>query len=729
MDFITTGIIGVVVAAALAFLLTGLKLIGDGEIGILTRKIGMPMPQGRIIARAGGQVGVQAKTLMPGLYWRMPIIWRITKVKITAIDQGKIGTIESIDGEPIPQGRLLGDEIASNSYQDAQMFLDNGGKKGPQIGILMPGEYRINTKIFKVSIRDAVNILQENIGVVVASDGLPLPSGYLVAPKPLEEPTKDWPKARSHRFFQNGQAFIDSQGYRGGQLDTLQPGIYYINPLLFEVRTVNIAEVPPGYVAILRSNVGLEVERAARTDHPKDDAKPDLDQTIHEDAESLLIFDKNERGIWREAVPPGKYNLNPLAFTPYLVPTSAVTIDWAASTEDRVRREVSANENVSVQQQQLGYSAGVGAAGVAKLTDGTPRSGNYQSLATGAYGAVAAKGQSTNVNVAETLVTRDSRISEASAEFFKFSQLLVTSMDGFQLEVDVRMIIRIRPQNAAFIIARFGSVRNLIEQIVHPMIDSSFRNKAGEKKAIEFIQARTQLQQDALEKAQKEFEHYHVEAQNLLIAYIKVDDALLATQTDKEIAIQQQLQFEEQAKANEKNIEVQSKAASASLQPQVVSAKLSIQIEQDKADALRMQAAGVRDATKTKADGEAYQAKQVGLATADAYTAQRDALGADLAAFIRVMQEVREGQIKITPDILVTGEQASTGLFNMFLASMVKKQEPGMSQPQAQPTQPQAQAIQVAQSTLPSQPSPSDTPKATTPMQSSSDKKKTQLTQ
>jgi hypothetical protein len=52
------------------------------------------------------------------------------------------------------------------------------------------------------------------------------------------------------------------------------------------------------------------------------------------------------------------------------------------------------------------------------------------------------------------------------------------------------MVIRVQPGNAAYIIARFGSVANLIDQIVHPLIDSSFRNKAGEKKAIDFSKGR-----------------------------------------------------------------------------------------------------------------------------------------------------------------------------------------------------------------------------------------------
>jgi regulator of protease activity HflC (stomatin/prohibitin superfamily) len=304
------------------------------------------------------------------------------------------------------------------------------------------------------------------------------------------------------------------------------------------------------------------------------------------------------------------------------VPTSAVTIDWAASTDIRAQHKTVSNLD----------------------TTGSSKTRRPP---------------------------QEEILSEKATEFFKFSQLTLTSRDGFKLDADVRMIIRVRPQHASFIIARFGSVANLIEQIVHPLIDSSFRNKAGEKKAIEFIQMRTNLQQEALEKAREEFERYHVEAQNLLISYIDVDPTLLKTQTDKEIAIQQQEQFQEQAKAQEENIALQEKTSRAEKQKDVIDAKLSIDIEKDKADAARRRAEGVRDSTKYEADGEAYKQRETGKGVADAYEAQAKVIGSDKLAFIKVINEIATGQIKVVPDFLITGDAQGGNLFNTWMATML----------------------------------------------------------
>ena len=606
----------VVAFIVLILILKGFCLIGANQVGILTKNMfGKKMPAGQIIARHG-EIGVRARTLMPGLYWRLPIIFSFTKVPVVTVENATVGIVESIDGEPLPKGRVLADEVECNQFQDAEMFLANHGKKGPQVGILRPGTYRINTRLFNITKAPAIKIAENTIGVAVAKDGIPLPTGYVIAPKALKNDSTE----ADHKAYQNGQLFIDSQGYRGPQLDTLQPGIYYINPNLFDIKVEEVAEVLPGYVAVIRSNVGLELERAP--EGPERTTKEGkLGGPIHEDVEKILITDKYTRGIWREPLAPGKYNLNAVAFTAYQVPTSAVTIDWA--TEGRIGTEV--------------------------------------------------KG----VRSPET---------KAAAVLYSFDPLKVTSKDGFQLEVNVRMVIRIQPGNAAYIIARFGSVANLIDQIVHPLIDSSFRNKAGEKKAIDFFQSRTDLQTEALVHAKERFSEYNVEAQNLLIAYIDIPKDLLDTQTKKEIANQQQAQYDQEALAQEKRIAVMEKSSRADKQKDVIDAKLSIDINNDRAEArvkeadgirrsVILQAQGTKESTILVADGNSYKSKIEGDGIAAAYNAQKEAIGQQNVAIIKLIQEIATGKIQIVPQVLVGGGDASASgnLFNAWLSQMISQ--------------------------------------------------------
>src|SRR5436190_883069 len=521
--------------AVLAFVLKGLYLIRSGEVGVLVKRLGgKKMPPGQVIARHG-EIGTQAATLMPGLYWRMPVVWSMRRSKVIQVAENEIASVEAIDGRPLPKGRLLGDEVECNQFQD-------------------------------------------------------------------------------------GQAFLASGGFRGPQLDTLQPGRYYINPILFQVQIDDVAEVPPGFVAVLRSNIGEELDQADIQPVPVTDS-PDFDQTIHAAVERLLVPDRNRRGIWRNPVAPGKYNLNRVAFTAYLVPTSAIMVDWARSERPDAPSLSRRPSDPAVDESDYPYLTEQG---------------------------------------------------EKGLSFFRFGQLLVTSKDGFKLEVDVRMVIRILPENAAFVIARFGSVFNLIQQIVHPLIDASFRTNAGEKKALEFVQGRSQLQEEALNRARIQFAKYYVEAQNLLISYIAVDPTLLATQTNKEIAIQQQTQYEQQATAEQRRIAVQEMTARANLQPKVVEASYQVQINENLAKAAIKQAEGVRDATRIQADGNAAAIRMVGEAQADAYHAQADVLGSDRVALVKVMEEVRDGNIRVTPDTLVTAGGDGSGAGTLLTAYLAK---------------------------------------------------------
>jgi hypothetical protein len=58
---------------------------------LLIRKLEKEPLEEEIREASEGEIGVQADTLMPGLYWRFPIIWRISKSKVTQIPRQKLG--------------------------------------------------------------------------------------------------------------------------------------------------------------------------------------------------------------------------------------------------------------------------------------------------------------------------------------------------------------------------------------------------------------------------------------------------------------------------------------------------------------------------------------------------------------------------------------------------------------------------------------------------------------
>ena len=612
------------------------------------------MPQGQVIARKG-QIGTLAGTLVPNIYLKIPFFWEWTKFPVTEIGENEVGVVEAIDGESLPKGRTFADEpaIDTNHFQDGEAFLLNHGKKGVQIPVLTVGKYRINPVLFRVTKYPATIIGTEQTGIVTAQDGQPLPSDLRIAPDP--DGTKNY------QSYQNGQAFIDSKGFKGVQREPLQTGKYFLNPLLFTVTPVPITEVPTGFVAVLRSNVGKE--KAKVVTPLSEDAMVKAEESVeaaNAEIENVIVSDKTERGIYATPLATGKYNLNTTAYTPFNVPTSAIMVDWASADT---------------------------------VTSATMSSG----------GRTVQKSSSADIPYNDASI----------AQTYRFDQLQVFSKDGFPINVSVRMIIRIPQENAAFVIARFGTPFNLIQQIVHPLIESSFRISAGNSKALDFYQNRGTLQQTSFDQAKKVFAEYKIIAQSLLLNNIEFADKngqnLLDTQNQKEIALQQQTQYQEQAKAQEQRIDVETKKATADKQPDVVSSQLSITIEQNKANALIETAKGTKqksiiesegtqqatinkatgdrqatiltsEGTKTRLEnegsGEATKVKAVGEAQGQAYEAQKQALGQNTIGIIQVMEKIAEGKVKIVPDTLVqgsgSGDSATGSLFQLLLLQLVK---------------------------------------------------------
>jgi len=240
--------------------------IGADELGIVEASDGTPLPAGRIFAddpagefhsnfqlpvqflTKGGIRGKQLRFLTNGTFKIHPGLFRVTKIKKTEVPEGKIGVITAADGAPLEPGRLLGRSVTGHdNFQKAEIFLKNGGQKGPQIDFLRPGTYNINTEIFAVEIRDAVRIGENQIGIVEARDGEAMARGDVVVHTP-----------DGLGGFQDGQLFLDKGGLRGPQETVLTPGTYYVNHYLFDVSRREQTIVRRGEVAVLVSNIGRD---------------------------------------------------------------------------------------------------------------------------------------------------------------------------------------------------------------------------------------------------------------------------------------------------------------------------------------------------------------------------------------------------------------------------------------------------------------------------------------
>src|SRR5207248_6971375 len=88
------------------------------------------VPEGSIIALRG-EAGYQSDLIRGGLHfglWRWQ--YRVHKVPLVTVPQGKIGYVYARDGEPLAPSQTLGCVIPCNNFQDARGFLV-GEQLGP----------------------------------------------------------------------------------------------------------------------------------------------------------------------------------------------------------------------------------------------------------------------------------------------------------------------------------------------------------------------------------------------------------------------------------------------------------------------------------------------------------------------------------------------------------------------------------------------------------------------
>src|SRR3954452_9629179 len=135
-------------------------------------------------------------------------------------------------GAKMPPGRVVATE----------------GEVGIQADVLKPGLHFIRFPFEKIVRKvPLIEIGADEMGIVEAVDGEPMPPGRIFAPDRAQN---------AHNNFQDPIAFIKQGGVKGIQLRTLPPGLWPIHPYLFRVSVAKCTLVPQGKVGVITAADG-----------------------------------------------------------------------------------------------------------------------------------------------------------------------------------------------------------------------------------------------------------------------------------------------------------------------------------------------------------------------------------------------------------------------------------------------------------------------------------------
>jgi hypothetical protein len=260
-----------VIIVAFAILSTSFVHVPDGHLGQLFRIYGGgSLKEGKILA-VNGENGPQAQILTPGFhFWPLVnVLYSVdTAPSEISIPAGKVGVLTARDGAALRPGQAFADPFPQKlgyNMLDAEVFLKNGGQRGPQLSVLTPGKYRLNGYLWDVSQRDAKETGAGFVGVVKSNVHADIDFGTLRATKP---DTCDV-ILPSDKNQQRLDAPIVPVGCIGVWDKSLQPGKYYFNPDAFHITEVDTrAQVWTYSGGYQRASISLTV-----------DAKGDIVQT------------------------------------------------------------------------------------------------------------------------------------------------------------------------------------------------------------------------------------------------------------------------------------------------------------------------------------------------------------------------------------------------------------------------------------------------------------------
>ncbi len=586
---------------ALVVFLSGLHVIGAHESGLVVRRFGRSMPAGRLMA-LNGEAGYQADLLPPGWHvglWRFR--YQVVRVPMVVIPPREIGLVVAADGEATPAENILGHEVECEDFQNARAFLSNGGERGRQLGFLRAGSYRINPALFQVvTSRNAdqfdmdadqlrvFSVPNDKVGIVTTLDGRPIATGDLAATV-----------VENHDNFQRGQAFIDAGGGRGLQEQVLLAGSWNLNPWFVNVQLVPMTEIPIGFVGVVVSFVGKEHVDLSGEDFTHGD-----------------LVERGRKGVWVDALLPGRHAINTRVMKVELVPTTNIVLNWSSRIE---QHQYDAKLGPITVRSKDGFSFTLDVSqiihiGMRQAPRVISRVGSMQNLVDHVLQPTVAnyfRNSAQQVSVLEFLSARSERQAEAFAA-------IKEAIAAYDIEC----------------------IDTLIGDIVPP---GELMKTQTDRKIAEELQRTYEVQREA--QVRRQMLERETSIANMQAEVVRSEQMVAISQKNA-------MAMEETARGDAARV------------------KLAAEAE---AQSMRFKATAQAEGTKLSGDAEAHATRATGLARADAYREGVAAMGSEAYVSVQLASVLGEHHVKLVPDIAVGGEG---GLAQALVSTMLKSQMP-----------------------------------------------------
>lgn len=646
----TLGIFSALVLAAAAagvllILLSSIYSVGPTEVGLVRKRFGAKLPGDSPIA-AQGEAGYQADMLMPGLRFKLCLIYAVTKHPWVQVPAGQIGVVISQVGEALPIGaKSAVYKPEFGNFADVRTFLEKGGQKGVQRPVLSPGTLApihpvaflviTRAEVFGVSISADLRALARSkgrltyeafglsagqlevtriaprpteagkvvdmVGIVTTLEGQPLPAGDIASRlggftdiAALEAASSGETIASDTSDARLIETILGNQNNRHNAYQDFQRfldlggriGLQH-DPLLYGAYNLNPFLVRVEEVPMLVIEQGQVAVVKAYVGLPTQD-------TSGAEFKFGSLVRPGHRGIWQDPLRTGKYPINPRCYQAVIVPTFIITLNWADA--------VSQAHNLDAQ----------------------------------------------------------------------LSQIEAKSIEGFQFAIDLQVQIHIPDTQAPYVISMVGSVPNLVNEVLQAAVGNHFRNKLQSMPAVKFIGSREEVQQGAFDYVKTELAKYRVETRGVYIQAVILPQQLVEVLTQREIANQEIATYQMQKASQDQRIETEKAKGTADMQADLAKSQVGVTIQTNRTASRKLEAEGEATYIEQTGTAQGAQVRSVGLARAEAYERQVKALGESATALVNAVEALSKSNVPFVPSTLVMGANGG-GALDGLMALMMRQ--------------------------------------------------------
>lgn len=515
------------------------------------------------------------------------------------------------------------------------------GEAGIQAKMIGPGiHFGYWPWMYSVMKQPLLEVPTGQIGIVEAIDGAELPSGAILAGNVTE-----------CNSFQDAAKFIEGGGQKGWQRNFLTPGQYRINQQVFRVKMEAAKNISSNKIGLVTTLDGKPLEKdmiagpELRVDH------------AHFQNANAFLNGGGYRGLQELVLLPGNWYINPMFAVVEEIDMTEIPIGYVGVINSFIG-------NKGVDTSGEGFKHGnIVSKGEKGIWNETYDPGRY------AF--------NTRLMRVEMVPTTNIVLNWADKQELHgldngLDTINLRSRDGFTFELDVTQVVNIPNTAAPKVIARFGSMVNMVSQVLETTVGSYFRNSAQTSDALDFVDHRKERQSEAKAHINAILSEYDVVGVDTLIGDIEPPKQLMEILSERKVAEQQQAMFTMRMQSEQKRQEFVKAETAANKEADLTTAEYDKLIATKSADAKIERAKGDKQSAMIEADGKAYVFKTVGAAQAGNITdvggaeagvieLKTRAMGTQQFALVQIFEALAKAGTPLVPQILVQGGGESGG--------------------------------------------------------------------